>query len=236
MGKLIVVLSEKGNVGKSNIACALGFAFGSLEKKTLLIDTAPYRELSFMLDTGEDSIFSFCDVINKRSDVSDAVVHLDNFDLLPSGGEKVRFDITLSDTLTDLCGQYDYVIMDMPSGGGFVEEAYILPPFTAVLPVDLNKSGVAAASIDGSVLLDTENADSFIVINRFSKLNLSLLGHSLDWVMDAVSLPLLGIFPALSISDCGKNPFKHPAFKAAALRIAKRIEGLDVPLPKLNRL
>ena len=233
MGRLVVLLSEKGSVGKSSVACSLAFSFAGAGKKVLLIDGGQYRELSYYLNIGEDTVLDFSDFVFSRCELSECVTNLSSFDFIPSGGIIEPCE-EMGKRLSDACKGYDYVLLDLPSCSGFINRLDVLPEFTALLPFNLNKPGVAAAAIDASVIGTLGNCEGYVIINRFSKQNFDKLGSSLDGVIDTVSLPLLGVLPDLKPS--AEPVFKNRRFSSAVERISKRLDGQKVTLPSLSKI
>ena len=123
MGKLIVVTSGKGGVGKTTLTANLAACLAGRGRRVLAVDG----------DSG--------DVFAGRCALDDAVIHVDGKErlyLLPAPlrppEEPERFTSFLLDTVKDILasGEYDYIIIDCPSGIGrgiddfFIKNAHVI--------------------------------------------------------------------------------------------------------------
>ena len=74
MGKLIVITSGKGGVGKSTVAVGLASALNNGKKSVLLIDAdAGLRCLDLMLSASENLVFDLADVVLGNATPSQAI-------------------------------------------------------------------------------------------------------------------------------------------------------------------
>ena len=81
---MIGVLSLKGGVGKTSVVSALGSAIAGFNKKVLLIDgnlSAPNLGLHLGLVDPKKTLNH---VLNRESNVSDAIHEVDGLDVIPS--------------------------------------------------------------------------------------------------------------------------------------------------------
>ena len=114
MGKSIGILSLKGGVGKTSVTASLGDAVSSFGKKVLLVDgnfSAPNLGLHLNIVDPEVTLH---EVLNRSARINDAIISLDNFDVIPSKiftNLKINpFD--LRDKLKNLKNKYDVIIID----------------------------------------------------------------------------------------------------------------------------
>lgn len=114
MGKSIGVISLKGGVGKTSSVVALGDALSDFGKKVLLVDanfSAPNLGIHLNLINPKNTLH---EVLRGESNISQAIVGLDNFDVLPSNVFN-NFQISplkLKDKLRSLKDKYDVVLID----------------------------------------------------------------------------------------------------------------------------
>jgi len=114
MGKILGVLSIKGGVGKTTTAIALGDAISGFGKKVLLVDanfSMPNLGLHLKVIDPEKTLHS---VLNRTSNMKDAIQKLENFDILPSS-IFTTIEINPFDLRTKLRGlknKYDFIIID----------------------------------------------------------------------------------------------------------------------------
>lgn len=127
MLKTIVVINQKGGVGKTTTAHNFGYGLLKKKKKVLLIDLDPQENLTFTV-TGQvnfkESIF---DVLVGDIDINQAIHHIGKMDIIPSSqalsiiskyldeGEKEN---TLKNRLKALKENYDFIIIDTPPALG----------------------------------------------------------------------------------------------------------------------
>ena len=244
MGFLTVIASGKGGTGKSTLSVGLACAFKKRGRKVLLIDVDEgLRCLDLMLGVSDRLVFDVSDIINYGKPLEDVVLPVtEHIDLIaaPSGlngYDKKRFGEFLY-TVTD---QYDHVIVDCPAGLD-LEFYNALPSFSEVLIVEpLDMIGCRSATTLCSVLHSADINHVFLIVNRFDyfvlKGNPTL---SLDDIVDKSGLMIRGIVPYdpnLSLFSAEGRLFNRSCTSFRAFcRIADRLEGKDVPLPKLNNL
>src|SRR3989338_2988892 len=114
MARTIGIVSLKGGVGKTSVTAALGDAFASLGKKTLLVDgnlSAPNLGMHFNIIEPEISLHH---VLARQAKPSDANHKLTNFDLIPSS-VFTKHEVTplkLKDKINYLRKSYDVIVID----------------------------------------------------------------------------------------------------------------------------
>ena len=244
MTKVIAVLSGKGGVGKSSCSIGLSFALCELKKRVLLIDMDEgMRCLDMLLGLSENLLFDVSDVLAGRN-LSACIMTSEkrpNLSLLAAPGQKglvsyEEFGKFLASSETE---NFDFVIIDLPAGVN--PELYKeLPKETEFLCV-LNPNAVSvrdAAGI-GSALASVGRMGN-ILINRYETYFIkNPIFKNLDDIMDTTGLGLRGIVPeseylGLAFLDGGFK-IKGRA-KKAFKRIASRLCGANVSLPKLKKI
>jgi septum site-determining protein MinD len=132
---------------------------------------------------------------------------------------------------------FDYIFLDAPAG---VDALFRLTSAAADRCIVVTGSGPAAvrdAARVGELLELAGKMDVRLVVNRVDKTMLAILKQTIDDVMDAAGLPLLGIVPedpdVPMAAAWGMNLFQYskcsPALKCFT-RIAKRIQGFPEPI------
>ncbi|MBO5873295.1 MAG: AAA family ATPase [Clostridia bacterium] len=242
--KIVAVTSGKGGSGKSTFSVQLSIAFEKLGKRVLLIDMDEgMRCLDMLLGASESLIFDLSDAIaGKELELCLLEVRKhNNIMLLAAPSSKGLFEYSdFGQFIRGLDPQkYDTVIIDLPAG--LDAELY------KALPVDTefvcicnpNQVSVRDAANVGE-LLNNIGRRGRLVINRFEKYFVkNILFDNIDDIINETKLGLLGIVPeseGLRYAFCtGKFLTRGTDFKAF-LRIASRLCGKDVKLPKLKKI
>lgn len=125
MGKIIAVVNQKGGVGKTTTAVNLTAALTALGVKVLLCDFDPQANATSGMGVDKRRIrHSVYDVVINDVPVTDAIVHTDYGDILPSGADLAGAAVELMDTphresqlekaLHSILNNYDVIFIDCP--------------------------------------------------------------------------------------------------------------------------
>ncbi len=243
MGKLTVVTSGKGGAGKSTFSVGLATALKKRHKKVLLIDCDEgLRCLDLMLGVSERLVFDLSDILLGSRPLEDVAIKVDeNISLVAAPARVNGFNrAAFGKFLLKITDLYDHIIVDCPAG---IDKALYesLPSFVSVLIIEtLDAIGCRSASILDDVLFNCGIENRFLIINKFDYFYLKARNMiSIDEIIDKSGLKIKGIVPydvELShLSALGRLYNDSEAFNSY-LRIADRLNGLDVPLPKLKKL
>ena len=244
MGTAIVVTSGKGGTGKTSLTGGLASCLAALGRRVLCIDMdVGLRNLDITLGMTDRALMDFTDVIAGRCPLERAAAphpQLVNLFLLtapvnPSAGlDPAR----VSALLDQARAQFDYVLIDSPAGVG---DGFRLAACGA-------DRAIVVSTSDASSLRDAQRAVGelslptiHLVVNRVQPRLLRRLRATIDDAMDTAGLPLLGVVPedegVMLSANQGVPIILNTRGKGAALaylNIAKRIEGLRVPIMRLR--
>ena len=248
MGKVIVITSGKGGVGKTTSTANLGTALAMIEKSVVIIDAdVGLRNLDVVIGLESRVVYTSMDVIEKQCELEKALVkdrRVENLFLL-AASQRNRKDDIKPEQMHDICVRlkelYDFVLIDSPAGieQGFhnatagAEEAIIIttPDVSAIRDAD---------RIIG--LLQNQNIEPInLVLNRLSPA-LVKKGDMMNKneVLDLLNIGLLGIVPEDEGVIASTNrgvPLVHSTGSPGAeayMRIARRMTGQRIPIPELQ--
>ena len=243
MALCFAVTSGKGGTGKSTVSSGLALAFSKLNKKVLVLDLDEgLRCLDLFFGIDKDIVFDLSDAFSGRSatDVIYKVPGKNSISIVPAPATANKIDAaSLADFITKQRQDYDIIILDMPAGvdlsalSDIASELFFITVSNAD-PVSVRDAAAIAA------LLPEGRAEPRLIINRFEpKLIKKGLYDNIDVIIDKSCLRLIGIVPndtELLLLPVNHNLKKNgKAFKALS-RIALRLSGADVQLPKLSKI
>ncbi len=261
VGKIIIVASLKGGVGKTTLTAALSARLADIGKKVLAVDMDfGIRSLDIALgfenSTGPDCY----DVIMGRSSLAVACESRDSRPSLhflsapmrenPHSEEFSLPQKRLNAFLTEAKSEYDFVFLDMSAGNGRLLSQTVDSGLvsTALVVCTHNAASIRATEKLASSLYEDGVEDIRLVINSFLVWRAEKDEDS--GVVDIInrsSIPLIGVMPfeeqveeMLSHGTPIIEDKKSLAGRAAA-NIARRLTGENIPLfdgvfPKNSRL
>src|SRR6185295_1831815 len=123
MGKVIVVTSGKGGVGKTTSTAALGAALAQTGKRVALIDfDVGLRNLDLIMGAERRVVFDLVNVTQGVAKLSQALIRdkrIDTLFLLPASQTRDKDALTeegVASVITPLREKFDYVLCDSPAG------------------------------------------------------------------------------------------------------------------------
>lgn len=248
MGRVIVLTSGKGGVGKSTSTANLGTALAMVGKKVVVVDAdVGLRNLDIIMGLESRVVYTSMDVFEGACELNRALVidrRVENLKLLAASQKNNKTDIQpeqMEKICTELKAEYDYVLIDSPAGieQGFqnaaagADEALIIttPEVSAVRDAD---------RIIG--LLQSKGIERmYLVINRLSP-KMVKAGDMMSQqdVIDILAIELIGVIPEdaeIVVSTNRGMPLTHNQGSAAGeafRRVAQRLEGDLVPIPEFQ--
>ena len=252
MGKVVVVTSGKGGVGKTTSTAALGAAIAQTGKRVVLIDfDVGLRNLDLVMGAERRVVFDLINVTQGTAKLSQALIRdkrVETLFLLPASQTRDKDALTdegVAAVIGALREKFDYVFCDSPAGierGAqlamrFADEAVIVtnPEVSSVRDSDriigLLDSRTAKAECGESVT-------KHILITRYDAAR-AARGEMLriEDVLEILSTPLLGIIPesqeVLRASNVGTPvSLGEPTSPAARAYqdAARRLQGESLPM------
>ena len=121
MKEIIAVSNQKGGVGKSTTANALGAYLFHKGFKVLYVDMDAQGNLSYSMGASNKAISSL-EVLTGTATAKEAIIETPQGDLIPASPALASADALLKDKLREalepILGAYDYIIIDTPPAIG----------------------------------------------------------------------------------------------------------------------
>lgn len=242
-GRVIVITSGKGGVGKTTTSANIGTALAKAGQKVVLIDTdIGLRNLDLLLGLENRIVYTIVDVVEERCKLKQALVKdKKNPNLCLLAAAQTRDKSSLSqEQLKSICEELkednDFIIVDCPAG---IEQGFqnaIAGATEAIVVTTPEMSAVRDADRIIGLLEAKEEIESYkLLLNRVRP---SLMASndmmSVEDVVDILSCDLIGIIPedtgVITSTNKGEpivNDEKSLAGQAYQ-NVAKRIMGEEV--------
>ena len=251
-GRVLVVTSGKGGVGKTTTTAALGAALAHYGQKVVVVDfDVGLRNLDLVLGAERRVVFDLINVIHGYAKLSQALIRdkrLENLYLLPASQTRDKDALTeegVAKVIEELRAKFDWIICDSPAG---IERGATLAMRYADAAIIVTNPEVSSVRDSDRIigLLDTKTAkaergeriDKHLLITRYHS-SRAARGEMLaiDDVLEILSCPLLGIIPeskdVMCASNVGAPVTLNNALSAAArayFDAARRLKGENVPM------
>ncbi|AJD45181.1 septum site-determining protein MinD [Rhizobium mongolense] len=252
MGKVIVVTSGKGGVGKTTSTAALGAALAQRNEKVVVVDfDVGLRNLDLVMGAERRVVYDLINVIQGDAKLPQALIRdkrLETLFLLPASQTRDKDNLTpegVERVMADLKRHFDWIICDSPAG---IERGATLAMRHADIAVVVTNPEVSSVRDSDRIigLLDAKTAkaergermEKHLLLTRYDA-NRAERGDMLkvDDVLEILSIPLLGIVPesmdVLRASNIGAPVTLADSRSAPAMAYfdaARRLAGEEVPI------
>ena len=252
MGKVIVVTSGKGGVGKTTSSAALGAALAHDGAKVVVVDfDVGLRNLDLIMGAERRVVYDLVNVIQGEAKLTQALIRdkrLETLYLLPASQTRDKDNLTaegVEKVIAALKSVFDWVICDSPAG---IERGATLAMRHADIAVVVTNPEVSSVRDSDRIigLLDSktlraengEHMEKHLLLTRYDPVRAER-GDMLkvDDVLEILSIPLLGIIPestdVLRASNLG-SPVTladdRSAPSIAYFEAARRLQGENLPI------
>lgn len=248
LSKVIVITSGKGGVGKTTTVAHLGAALAFMGRKVTVVDAdIGLRNLDIILGLENRIVYDLVNVVEGSCKLTQALIRdkrVSNLHLLPAAQTRTK-DAVTPEQMAELCNQLrdisDYVLIDSPAG---IERGFqnaLAGADSAIIVTTPHVSAVRDADRIIGLVEAAEKETPKLIINRLD-IEMVKKGEMLDQddIVEILSVSLLGIVPEdpmiVTASNRGESVVTSNKSKAgeAYRRIARRIEGEEVPLIELD--
>ena len=210
MGKVIVVTSGKGGVGKTTSTAALGAALAQSGEKIVVVDfDVGLRNLDLVMGAERRVVYDLVNVIQGDAKLTQALIRdkrLETLYLLPASQTRDKDNLTpegVETVIDELKKSFDWIICDSPAG---IERGATLAMRHADIAVVVTNPEVSSVRDSDRIigLLDSktlkaesgERMEKHLLLTRYDPTRAER-GDMLkvDDVLEILSIPLLGIIP-----------------------------------------
>ncbi len=249
MGKVFVVTSGKGGVGKTTTVANLGAGLAKLGKRAVMVDTdIGLRNLDVVMGLENRIVYDIVDVVEGNCRLKQALIKDKRLDdslyLLPAAQTRDKNSVSEEQMLSlmeDLKAEFDYIVIDSPAG---IEQGFknaIAAAEEAVIVTNPEMSSVRDADRIIGLLEAAELHNPRLIINRIRP-KMVKKGDMMDIedILDILAVELLGIVPeddTIVVSTNRGEPavLDHNSKAGQAFRnIVRRMNGEEVPLLKME--
>jgi septum site-determining protein MinD len=246
-GRVLVVTSGKGGVGKTTSTAALGAALAQSGQRVVVIDfDVGLRNLDLVMGAERRVVFDLINVIKGEAKLAQALIRdkrVDTLSLLPASQSRDKDSLTeegVARVIAELREQFDWVICDSPAGIEIGATLAMRHADVAVVVVNPEVSSIRDADrIIGMLDSKTIKAESghridkHLLLTRYDP-SRARRGEimKVEDVLEILAIPLLAIVPesgeVLRSSNVGApvtvaSPSSAPA--QAYLEAARRLNG-----------
>ena len=248
MGKVIVITSGKGGVGKTTTTANIGIGLSQMDKKVIVIDTdLGLRNLDVVMGLENRIVYNLVDVIEGSCRLKQALIKDKRFPelyLLPSAQTKDKTAVSpeqMRKLIADLKDEFDYILLDCPAGIEQGFENAVAGADRAIIVTTPEVSAIRDADrIIG--LLETHGIkNNDLIINRL-RVDMVKRGDmmSVEDVTEILAINLLGVIPddeqVVIATNQGEPIVGTDCMSGQAyLNVCRRILGDDIPITDFSK-
>jgi septum site-determining protein MinD len=243
-GKIIVITSGKGGVGKTTATASIGAALALEGKKVAVVDMdIGLRNLDVVMGLENRIVFNIVDAVNGKCQAQQAAIKdrkIDNLFLIPasqSDNKNVITPAAMKNFCVLLRKEFDFVLLDCPAGIEQGFENSVVGADQAIVICTPEVSSVRDADrVIG--LLYAKSVPPKLLVNRIVPEMVErgdMLSH--EDVVDVLSIDLIGLVPmdekVIVSTNTGSHLIQNNKSKAgqAFKRVAMRLNGnADLPI------
>ena len=248
MGKVLVITSGKGGVGKTTTVANIGTGLASLGKKVVLLDTdIGLRNLDVVMGLENRIVYDIVDAATGQCKLKQAMIkdkRFENMYLIPAAQTKDKNAVNESQmkaVCEELREEFDFVLIDCPAG---IEQGFknaIAGADAAIVVTNPEVSAVRDADRIIGLLEANGLTEPKLIINRM-RANMVKQGDMMgvDDMLEILAVKLLGVVPEddnIVISTNRGEPaiLDQKSQAGQAYRnIVQRILGNNVPIMQME--
>lgn len=248
-GKVIVVTSGKGGVGKTTTTANLGTGLALLGRRVCLVDAdIGLRNLDVVMGLENRIVYDLVDVVEGHCKLRNALIkdkRVENLFLLPAAQTREK-DAVSPEQMKELCDtlkeDFEYVMIDSPAG---IEHGFrnaIAGADDALIVTTPEVSAVRDADRIIGMLEAHDLGEPQLIVNRV-RADMVKRGDMMDIgdVIEILAIELIGVVPDDQDVIVAANKGEPVVFDRrtrsgqAYHNIVRRMEGEDVPFMQLGQ-
>jgi septum site-determining protein MinD len=234
LGKVVVVTSGKGGVGKTTTAAAFATGLALRGNRTVVIDfDVGLRNLDLVMGCERRVVFDFINVINGDANLTQALIRdkrIDNLYIFPTSQTRDKEALKregVDKVMAELRKEFQYIVCDSPAG---IEHGALTALYHADAAIIVTNPEVSSVRdsdrIIGILASKSRRAEKrekpveeHLLLTRYSAQRVAR-GEmlSVEDVKEILSVPLLGIVPesetVLKASNTGQPVILDPTSPA----------------------
>ena len=248
MGRVLVITSGKGGVGKTTTVANIGTGLASLGQKVVLLDTdIGLRNLDVVMGLENRIVYDIVDAATGQCKLKQAMIkdkRFENMYLIPAAQTKDKNAVNESQMKAiceELKEEFDFVLIDCPAG---IEQGFknaIAGADAAIVVTNPEVSAVRDADRIIGLLEANGLNEPKLIINRM-RANMVKQGDMMgvDDMLEILAVKLLGVVPEddnIVISTNRGEPavLDQKSQAGQAYRnIVQRIMGNNVPIMQMD--
>lgn len=178
---IIAFINQKGGVGKSILSFNIGTMLSFNKKKVLFIDLDAQSTLTDMaIPSTVPYQATLFDVLKSKKDIKKAIVHTENYDILPGDIQIASLEHKLNKNvlkkiLEAVSNDYDYIILDCPPALGMMNITALYAADTIISVVKPDIVSTRGLSLLNQTIKNEVPGKtiSAVVINQYKKRKIS---------------------------------------------------------------
>ena len=243
MGKVIVITSGKGGVGKTTTTANIGIGLSRLGKKVIVIDTdLGLRNLDVVMGLENRIVYNLVDVIEGSCRLKQALIKDKRFPelyLLPSAQTKDKTSVSpeqMKKLIEDLKNEFDYILLDCPAG---IEQGFqnaIAGADRSIIVTTPEVSAIRDADRIIGLLEAKGIKQNSLLINRL-RVDMVRRGDmmSVEDVTEILAIDLLGVIPddekVVIATNQGEPVVGEDSPSGQAYdKVCRRLLGQEIPI------
>jgi len=248
MGKVFLIASGKGGVGKTTVCANVAAALSEKHRVLVLDADLDLSNLDLALGLRNRHVYDLQDLYERNCTFEDAAVSVPGHPGLTALFAPLRRETSTEELLRFLKRlveekrkEYDYVFIDCPAGIGQTVETLADPRYRVLLVTTPDRTSVSDGERLADFLYRRGCERCRLIVNRVRP-TLIRKNHApdIDDIIDTTAIRLLGLIPEdVSVIRAGNTDtlvcdIPKARSRRAFCNIARRLTGEEVALDKFN--